>query len=467
MTSEHVDILLLDLGTSVPKISERLGYLGVTFKVASWGISPQEIARIAPKGIIMSGSGASVLDRERPKPNYKIYTMGIPIYGICYGFQVMTHQLGGQVIHSELPEPGLLSQVTMIADCKIVRQVREFDAWFLHFDSIHAVPKGFQVVASSVNNRIAMAWDPERQFYGTLFHPERTDTTTGAVDILDSFVQEVALKNYTDRYERHSLESERAFIQAQEHILNLDVHVTKTLDLSGIGLEKIPSEIVRLKNLEKLYINRNPLKELPPEIGQLKHLKTLAIYGGQLKELPIEIGALSELEYLAVYGNLLESLPRSIGHLTNLKTLAVDNNRIKQLPSEIGQLENLLWLQLNHNEIMELPKEIVGLKNLNGIRLSYNKLRSLPLEFGYLNKLLGMSISHNFLTELPDTFCNLSEVMFIELDDNRLTKLPNELRTLQKVSVLRLKGNNILQSDPVSMDVVDSFRARLGVTVTI
>lgn len=131
------------------------------------------------------------------------------------------------------------------------------------------------------------------------------------------------------------------------------------LDLSGIGLSKLPPKIAKLWNLEALYLVNNELKILPPEIGQLTQLEELYLGNNLLTALPPEIGQLTELRELYIEDNLLTNLPPEIGQLTQLKEIHLGNNQLTTLPLEISKLTNLAWVGLSNNQLKFPPPEII------------------------------------------------------------------------------------------------------------
>jgi GMP synthase (glutamine-hydrolysing) A subunit len=443
MRESKVDILVLDFGTSTTMIVERLGELDVTFTVAPWDISAREITELNPKGIILTGSGASVLDLDSPKPAYEIYEMGIPVLGICYGFQVMTHQLGGQIVHSETPETGL-SKVSIIGQTDILpSHMKEFPAWFMHADSIHSVPSDFHIVGGSENNRIVMTWHPEKKFYGTLFHPERSDMAEETGIVIDLFVVEAVMGGHLAKMESLQDAHEKSYNELQSFLETLDVETTEELDLSEKNLMFLPANIGKLINLKRLTLNRNHLTHLPAEIGNLTKLNYLAIYGGQLETLPPEIGKLINLTYLAVYGNKLKSLPPEIGNLKWLETLALDNNRLEEICPEIGLLTNVMALHLGFNEITKLPPEIGNMKSLRFAKLLYNEIKELPPEICSLENLVLLDLGNNKLQKLPPEIGNLSTLRVLNSPYNRLGNLPKEIGSLKNLAFIRLENNEL------------------------
>ncbi|KIC71435.1 hypothetical protein DB41_BG00020, partial [Neochlamydia sp. TUME1] len=128
-----------------------------------------------------------------------------------------------------------------------------------------------------------------------------------------------------------------------------------TLDLSGVGLTCLPSEIGQLSQLIRLYLSQNQLTALPTEIWQPPQLQELYLNQNQLTSLPVEIGQLSQLQTLDLNRNQLTSLPAEVGRLDQLQWLYLSQNQLTALPTEIGQLSQLQGLYLNQNQLTALP----------------------------------------------------------------------------------------------------------------
>jgi len=185
------------------------------------------------------------------------------------------------------------------------------------------------------------------------------------------------------------------------------------LYLNKANLEKIPSVILKLKNLNVLNLANNQLSALPAEIGQLKKLTELNLYNNQLDGVPAEIGQLKELNRLILPGNQLSALPAEIGQLKNLTLLDLSGNQLSALPAEICQLENLTHLYLSNNQLSALPAEIGQLKKLTELNLSNNQLDGVPAEIGQLKKLIVVSLKNNKLISLPKEITELGLKMNI------------------------------------------------------
>jgi internalin A len=135
------------------------------------------------------------------------------------------------------------------------------------------------------------------------------------------------------------------------------------LDLSGLNLTELPSEIGQLTDLQGLGLHDNQLTNLPPEIGQLTNLQYLTVANNQLTSLPPEIGQLAYLQTLNLSQNQLTSLPSEIAALNGLQWLILHSNQLQHLPPEMGNLTNLTcsecFLALYNNPLVSPPPEVV------------------------------------------------------------------------------------------------------------
>ena len=189
------------------------------------------------------------------------------------------------------------------------------------------------------------------------------------------------------------------------------------LNLLGRNLKELPPAVGKLKNLQKLWLDRNQLTRLPTEIGNLCNLKELYLSNNQLISLPPEIGKMQNLKNLDLSNNQLTSLPSEIGKMGNLQVLWLTGNQLTNLPSAIGNLENLHKFSLSYNQLSNLPPEIGNLENLQNFYLSNAQLPFLPPEIGNMENLERLDLRGNPLdikippeiinkTELPQTILN-------------------------------------------------------------
>jgi GMP synthase (glutamine-hydrolysing) len=191
-------ILIVDFGSQVTQlIARRVREAGVYSEIAPFTQAEAAFARLRPKGIILSGSPASVPDEGSPRAPQMLFEAGVPILGICYGQQVMTHQLGGEVRPGhETGEGGEFGRafLTVTADCALfdgLWQVGErHQVWMSHGDKVTRFAEGFDIVATSDGAPFAVIADEKRKFYGTQFHPEVVHTPDGG-KLIANFVRHV------------------------------------------------------------------------------------------------------------------------------------------------------------------------------------------------------------------------------------------------------------------------------------
>ncbi len=187
----HQTIVVLDFGSQYTQlIARRLRELAVYSEVLPFDTPAQEIARRHPVGIVLSGGPRSVSEPNAPRVEADVFTLGVPVLGICYGMQLMTDALGGRVAPAPQREYGdaqveLDSSGALFAGVAGTRRV-----WASHGDLVEAVPPGFAVTATSSNAPVAGMQDAARRLYGVLFHPEVVHTEHGA-DILRNFASNV------------------------------------------------------------------------------------------------------------------------------------------------------------------------------------------------------------------------------------------------------------------------------------
>lgn len=189
-------ILILDFGSQYTQlIARRIREIGVYCEIHAYDMSDEDIQAYQPKGIILSGGPESVTGDTSPRAPEMVFTMGIPVLGICYGMQTMASQLGGAVSTSNTREFGY-AEVVVHKQGKLLKDLVDrtengepvLDVWMSHGDKVSAMPTGFNLMASTPSCPIAAMADDERQFYGVQFHPEVTHTLKG-LDIIERFVR--------------------------------------------------------------------------------------------------------------------------------------------------------------------------------------------------------------------------------------------------------------------------------------
>ena len=185
-------VVVLDFGSQYAQlIARRVRELNVYSELLPHDTPWAEIARRRPKALILSGGPASVYDEGAPRADPAIWSGKVPVLGICYGLQLMAHDLGGDVVPATHREYGPAS-VTITRKDGLFRGIdREQPVWMSHGDSIVRPPDGFHPTAQTDSTPFAGLADPERRLYGIQFHPEVVHTPRGR-EILRNFVVGIA-----------------------------------------------------------------------------------------------------------------------------------------------------------------------------------------------------------------------------------------------------------------------------------
>src|SRR5277367_6093012 len=191
----HDTILIVDFGSQVTKlIARRIREEKVYCEIVPFQNAESAFREIKPKGVILSGGPASVLDKDAPLAPMAIYQAGVPVLGICYGEQAMAQQLGGKVEGGHHREFGR-AEVEVVKPSALYDGVWEigqrYPVWMSHGDRVTGLPDGFVATGTSPNAPVAMIADEARKFYATQFHLEVMHTPHGAA-ILRNFVRKIA-----------------------------------------------------------------------------------------------------------------------------------------------------------------------------------------------------------------------------------------------------------------------------------
>ena len=194
---EQHPVLVVDFGAQYAQlIARRVREAGVYSEIVPHGTTAEAIAARNPAGIVLSGGPASVYEDGAPALDPGVLELGVPVLGICYGFQVMAQQLGGTVARTGAREYG--STAVRIADGAaehgaplLAGQPAEQTVWMSHGDSVTAAPDGFDVLASSAATPVAAFASPERRLYGVQWHPEVRHSAQGQ-RVMESFLHDAA-----------------------------------------------------------------------------------------------------------------------------------------------------------------------------------------------------------------------------------------------------------------------------------
>jgi GMP synthase (glutamine-hydrolysing) len=187
-------LLILDFGSQYSQlIARRVRELGVYCELRPFDMTDEEIRAFNPKGIILSGGPESVTEMDTPRAPDVVFTLGVPVLGVCYGMQTMAQQLGGLVEGSNVREFGYAEVQIDQPDALfngIEDRVGFIDVWMSHGDKVTRLPEGFVITASTPSCPIAAMSCEAKNFFGMQFHPEVTHTLQGEA-LLRRFIRDI------------------------------------------------------------------------------------------------------------------------------------------------------------------------------------------------------------------------------------------------------------------------------------
>jgi GMP synthase (glutamine-hydrolysing) len=184
-------IAILDFGSQYNQlIARRVRECRVYCEILNHDVSPAELKARKVEGIILSGGPASIFDKGVPKCNEGIFTLGVPVLGICYGAQLMAHALGGTVTASALREYGPADlrlnnrgkHSLLFAGLEEKQRI-----WMSHGDRVTKLPRGFSIAGTTENCPVAVMENPRQKLYGVQFHPEVHHTVNG-IAVIQNFL---------------------------------------------------------------------------------------------------------------------------------------------------------------------------------------------------------------------------------------------------------------------------------------
>jgi GMP synthase (glutamine-hydrolysing) len=235
-------ILILDFGSQYTQlIARRIRENKVFSKIVPYNIPPEEITKLGPKGLVLSGGPLSVYDKNAPLPHPGVFKLGIPILGICYGMQAISHMFGGKVKKCNDREFG---QAELFIDSNkdlFANLPTNLTCWMSHSDGITKLPQGFVSIAHTLNAPCAAIANRSKKIFGVQFHPEVAHTQRGT-NILVNYMYQICgcFPRWTmDKFVSSSVKKIQETVGKEEVILGLsggvDSSVTALLLHKAIG----------------------------------------------------------------------------------------------------------------------------------------------------------------------------------------------------------------------------------------
>jgi len=427
----HQKILILDFGSQVAQlIARRVREQKVYCELHSFDVSADFIRDFKPQGIILSGGPNSVYEAEEWKAPDIVFTLGVPVLGICYGMQTMAVQLGGKVEGSSHREFGY-AEMRGRGHSKLFADIQDrvneqghglLDVWMSHGDKVTELPPGFKLIGSSESAPIAAMADEERGFYGVQFHPEVTHTKQGRaiigrfVNIICGCGQNWTMPSYVDE----AVAKIRAQVGVEEVILGLsggvDSSVAAALIHRAIGDQLtcvfVDNGLLRLNEAEQV------METFARSLGvKVIHADASATFMGFLK------GVTDPEQKRKIIGReFVEVFQAEANKLANAKWLAQGTIYPDVIESAGAKTKKAQSIKSHHN-VGGLP-DTLNLKLLEPLReLFKDEVRELGVALGlphdmvYRHPFPGPGLGVRILGEVRQEFADLlrrADAIFIE-----------------------------------------------------
>ncbi|MFB0509904.1 MAG: glutamine-hydrolyzing GMP synthase, partial [bacterium] len=333
-------VFVLDFGSQYTQlIARKVRELKVYCEIKPFSLSAEKIEKIAPKALILSGGPASVREEKRPYPDKKIFELGIPILGICYGMQIIADCFGGKVaagfslrtqpttrrVHQPKEGEGFgyhtreygRTKLHVIKKSELFLNLPEaMIVWMSHGDSVTVLPKGFVNLAKSEGITCAAFVNKEKKIYGVQFHPEVAHTPNGK-KILANFLFRVAKCSPTwtmASFIKEKTEEIRNKVGKERVICALSGGVDSTV-LCALLKRAIGNQLIAV------FVNNGVLRKDEPEkiVNRFKHIFNLRYINAETHFLSRLKGIVDPEKKRRVIGNefirIFEKEAKKIGHI--------------------------------------------------------------------------------------------------------------------------------------------------------
>ena len=465
--NKNETIAVLDFGSQYSQlIARRIRECNVYSRIAPYNITAAQLKKENPDGIILSGGPASVYSEDAPVCDPEIFNLGIPILGICYGFQITMKTLGGDVARSSAREYGK-ADLQLTRDCKLFDGLDNLlTVWMSHGDKVLSIPEGFIAVAETDNTEYASVQNEERRIYGIQFHPEVVHTPKGK-EIIRNFCHGICgcTGNWTmESYIEQSVSEIREKVGTDKVVLGLSggvdssvaaalIHKAVGSQLTSIFVDTLmrKNEGARVKEVfeRNFHINLKYVKAEEQFLARLADVedpeRKRKIIGHEFievfQETANEIDGVKFLAQGTTYPDVIESVP--IGG--NPSSLIKSHHNVGGLPEKM----NLKLLEplsrLFKDEVREvgrqlgLPDEIVMRQPFPGPGLAV--------------RILGPVTQYSL-----DVLRNADEIVVDEMKKADLYyKIWQSFAVLLPVKTVGVMGDERTYENVIALRVVDSM----------
>lgn len=213
------------------------------------------------------------------------------------------------------------------------------------------------------------------------------------------------------------------------------------LDLSHLGLERLPSALERFPDVTSLDASSNRLREIPVEIADMFRLHKLDLGRNAIRSVPTELAWLPDLRTLHLADNALTEIPSGVLSLSELAGLGLSDNQLRALPEAISDLVHIRTLWLSDNQLVDLPRSMTKLTKLLSLHLINHTWAEPPAIIGELTSLEELWLASPRLERLPAAICKLPRLRRLHLWYSALRELPPEIYSCTQLVELRIREN--------------------------
>ncbi|MDZ5761751.1 GMP synthase [glutamine-hydrolyzing] [Candidatus Cyrtobacter comes] len=486
MTTDKV--LILDFGSQLTQlIAKRIRGAGVYSQIMPCSSTEEEIRNFKPKAIILSGSPSSVYEEGAPSIPDIVFSLNIPVLGICYGQQAMCNAFGGEIRAGTKKEFGKTS-IKIIKNSPIFEDIwsigNSYDVWMSHGDCITNLPHCFEVLAVSDNSPFAIIADKKRKLYGVQFHPEVVHTPQGDL-FISNFVTKVA--QCRPEWKMNTfMEEEISYIQKKVGNEKVICAISGGVDSSVVAA--LMSRAIG-KNLYCIFVDngllrKNEAVEVENTLSsnfdfKLIHVNASKIFLDALK------GVVDPEEKRKIIGKVfIETFNSEIKKIGDVKYLAqgtIYPDIIESVSISGGKAVTIK----SHHNVGGLPENMHGLTLIEPLKFLFkDEVRILAKELGIPNSIYerhpfpGPGLAIRIIGDVNEEKCNLlREADFIFIEELKNSGLYNDVwqayaallpvksvgvmgdaRTYQSTCVLRA----VTSSDGMSADYAQLPHEFLG-----
>ncbi len=383
-------IAILDFGSQFAHLlANRIRRLGVYSEILDPSVNSEILSEY--KGIILSGGPASVNDPNSPKISEKIFELGIPILGICYGHQIIMHALGGEVKKGLACEYGL-TDFYVRESCGVLSKlnVGHYKVYASHFDSVVKIPKGFKVIGSTQDDPFSATANEEKNIYTLQFHPEVTHSN-GGMKILDAFVDITGAKREwsIEKFIEMEISAIEKKVGKKKVFLlisgGVDSSVTYVLLARALGHERIHAMYV-----DTGFMRKNETEEIQAFLAEagVENLHTFDAKERYFKALK---GVIDPEEKRRIIGDLFLEIQREVSAKLGLnpKEWLLGQGTIYPDTIESGGTKNADKIKTHHNRVPEIETLIKEGKIIEPIKELYkDEVRMVGRTLGLPDKMV-------------------------------------------------------------------------------